>query len=263
MKRLLKKLLPAVLGMTMLFSITAYAQINEDARNAYEQMQAKSASTSEGNTYCHFVLQMQADGETMDMAVDMNMLYKNLTQPDQLQMLVQYIFSADGQQMPMTMWVRDGYAYMEAGGMKQKTRMDMTDALNMAADPSYLSGSIDTFTDLSLKVEGDKYRLSYKMDGAKLNAFIQELLNSMGMGDLFTSTGITMTMHDVTGDYVLNQDFTYDTATLSMGLDLSAEGETLSLRLNGHMEDLNPGQPVEILYPDFSEYVDTAALDAA
>lgn len=259
MKKTLRRLLPITLGMAMLFSTTAFAATTEEAKNVYAQMQAKSQSIADGNTYCHMDLSMAADGESMDMALDMNMLYKNINQPEKMEMMCQYSISSEGAQMPMMLWYKDGYYYTQFMDQKMKTKTDVVSAMNAAMDPLQLAKSVDYFSDLDVKVEGDKYILSYKMDDTKINDMITQVFSQMGLGSL-TSSGMALNIHDITGDYTINSDFSYEKATISMVMDMTAQGSTLSMNLKGDISQLNPGQPVEIMFPDFSGYeeVDTA-----
>ncbi|MEG1576746.1 MAG: hypothetical protein RR366_08155, partial [Clostridium sp.] len=53
MKRLFSRLLPAVAGMMLFSSITAFAQLNAEDKAIYDQMTAKSNAMSDANLYYH------------------------------------------------------------------------------------------------------------------------------------------------------------------------------------------------------------------
>lgn len=208
MKRFFSKLLPAVLGMALLSSMTVFAQVSEEAKAVYDQVTTKSESMDESNMYMHMNMKMSDGTETINMTMDMNMLFKNMTKPEQMQYISQNIITMDGLQMPSLSWYSDGYSYSEAGGQKTKVKMDMTEAMNAAASSTTaLNTSVDFFSDLSLKTEGDTRVLSYTMDSAKTNEYIKQVFSQMGFDSLLS--GMQFNVRDIKGDYTLTPDNNY------------------------------------------------------
>lgn len=257
MKKMFSRLLPAVLGMMVLSATPAFAQVNADAKAVYEDMAAKSMLMSDANMYLHMNMIMGDGTQTMNMAADMNMLFNNMNQPDKMQFLCQNVFTIEGQQMNSLMWYKDGYTYMEAAGEKIKTKTDMQSSMQTALDLNNTLGmSTDLFSDLYLSTEGETRYLNYKFDDAKMNALMTQMFDSMGFGSLLSSTGMQMRIYDVKGSYILTPDNLYSAATISMSMDVTAQGETLSVIVAGNINMLNMGQPVQIAFPDPAGYVE-------
>ena len=257
MKKLFSRLLPAVLGMVMLSATPAFAQVNEDAKAVYEDMAAKSMLMSDSNMYLHMNMVMSDGTQTMNMAMDMNMLIKNMNQPDKMQFMCQNIFNIEGQQMNSLMWYKDGYSYMDAYGRKVKAKTDMQSTMTAALGLNNIMGSsTDLFSDLYLTTEGDIRYLNYKFDDAKMNDLMTQIFNYAGLGDMFSGSGMEMKIHDVKGSYILTPDNLYTDATISMAMDVTAYGETLSVIVAGNISMLNIGQPVQIAFPDPAGYVE-------
>lgn len=255
MKRFFSKLLPAVLGMALLSSVTVFAQVSEDAKAVYEQVMAKSESMDESNMYMHMNMNMSDGTDTINMTMDMNMLFKNMTKPEQMQYLSQAIMTMDGQQMSLLSWYSDGYSYSESGGQKVKVKMDMAGAMDAAnASTAALNTSVDFFSDLSIKTVGDTRVLSYTMDNAKINEYIKQVFSQMGFDTLFA--GMQFNVRDIKGDYTLAPDNTYTYATISMTMDAAMEGESITATVDGQIAILNPGQPIELSLPSPADYTE-------
>lgn len=262
MKRFFSRLLPTVLGLALLTSITAFAQTSEEARTAYEQLLAKSQSMSDMNMYMRMDM-MASDGtDTINMAMDMNILAKNSNQPDQFQFLGKTTMSLAGVQVDTTSWYKDGYIYSEAAGQKVKMKMDMTEAMNSTmASANMMNLDPALYSEMSLRTEGETRILSYTMDSAKVNEYIKQLLTQMGFDELFS--GMEYNVRAVKGDYTLAPDNSYTHSNMYMYMDMSMDGETIAAAVNTQIELINPGQPIEIQFPDPAGYADLYAQPAA
>lgn len=264
MKKLLSKLVPAVLGIMMMSSITAFAEVNPDAKAVYDNMEAKSSAMTDANMFAHFYMIMMADGERADMSMDMSVLCKNMNQPDKVEFLSQVKILVENQPLEATLWYKDGYSYTDMMGQKLKTQNDLSSFMSTNMGLAGTMGSTsDLFSDLTLTTDGQNRILNYKMDDAKMNAFTQTVFQMAGMGDLFSSSGIQMTLRDIQGTYVLTPDNLYSTATITMAMDMTVEGETLTVMIAGNMNFADPGQPVVLNLPDPAGYQDISAYSPA
>lgn len=255
MKRFFSKLLPVVLGMALLSSTTVFAETSAEAKAVYDEVNAKSQTMSDGNMFMHMNMMMSDGSDTVNMAMDMNILYKNMNQPEQLQLMSKNNIFFNGMPMESLMWYSDGYSYTEAAGQKIRMKMDVTDAVNAAlASSTALSTPTDYFSNITLSTVGDQRILSYTMDSAKMNAYIKQVFSQLGLDSLIE--GITINVRDVRGDYTLTPDNYYTHSNIYMYMDMSYEGETVSMAMDGQIEMINPGQPVEIVLPDPAGYAD-------
>lgn len=260
MKHAILKFFTALFCMTMCFSFISLAGQDADAKAAYEQLMKKSNETNDGNYYYHMNAAMSDGTEVLYMTMDMNMLFENMTLPSQMKYLSKTVVNFGGQSIPVVTWYDNGYCYTESMGSKIKMPMDLASAMASAKNVStMMDQSSDLFSDLTLRTEGNKQILSYTMDDTKLDSAFAEIFNTMGLSSMTGANGLTMKIHDVNGEYVLNADGSYDSATINMMMDLSAEGDTLYMNLIGNIDNINPGQPVHIVLPDAGDYQEIPA----
>lgn len=253
MKRYLTRLLSTVLTLMLLCCSTAFAAVDADAKAAYDSLNAVSNNIADANFYYHIYMDMTDGSDTLNMDMEMNMLCKNMNQPENLQYLCNAIVSFQDMKMNMLTWYKDGYSYTDTMGSKYKTAMPLQQAMESATTgAALLNSSPDLFTDLTMRTEGDKRILSYKMDSAALNTYIQQVFNAAGMASLFSNLKITVS--NITGEYVLTPDNFFSNATIGMTLEMSMDGETVTSQIYGVIELLNPGQPVEIAFPSSDGY---------
>lgn len=262
MKRLFSRLLPAVAGMMLFSSITAFAQLNAEDKAIYDQMTAKSNAMSDANLYYHTNMTMSDGTNTMAMTMDMNALFKNMNHPEQLQFLNKSIMTTDGQSMASVSWYKDGYTYSEVAGEKTKVKTNMADAMKAAMGAaSSLNTPSNFLSSISIKTEGDKRILYYTMDSAKMNGYMKQTFTQMGVSGLLD--GMTIKVHDVKGSYTLTPDNFFSNAKIIMTMDMSVKDEKLTINMDGDVEILNPGQPVEIVLPDSAGYKDIKDITSA
>lgn len=257
MKRFIKKLLPVLVGMLALSASTAFAQTTQEAKDVYAQLEAKSQAITDGNIYFQFNMTATDGQESLNMAYAMNALYKNMLNPNEMKLLSKNIIWIEDMEMPFTIWYADGYSYTDMMGEKMKTKVDMGQTMTQALAFSQTFGSsADLMTDLSLRTEEGNRILSYVMDDSKMNAYIQQIFSQAGLTQMLG--GMEIKVRDINGAYILTDDNYYSFATLNMAMDFSMDGETLTIYLNGFMNNLNPGQPVEFDLPSAEGYTDIA-----
>lgn len=152
-----KKIIGIVLAMIMACAAAfALAGCGDDVdpvelfKKASDNLSAASDFSFDGK----LGMNMKAEGQEMTMSVDMDGQYIKSTTDDPLdmQMKMHMLMNMFGQKTEMTMYVKDGYSYMDDGTNKIKTK--------------FTKDSAEQFTKfMDTKFEMDKYVTESSMDG--------------------------------------------------------------------------------------------------
>ncbi|MCB7317371.1 DUF6612 family protein [Lacrimispora sp. 210928-DFI.3.58] len=267
MKRL-KGFLAAVLSAALLCPATAYAAPSQEALALYKEIEAEQAAMTDMNAFYDFNVHMsgsmlEAQGP-MDMRIEMNVMMNHITEPGALgYMAYTRITQPGNQQSTSAMYYQNGYCYIEAGGMKIKYPMALEQMMQQTiASSKAFQMPGDLMEDMSLRMEGENRVLSYKIQDDKMNDYIQMVLGSTGLSGMMGD--MTISLGNVEGEYVVNPAGQCVKMRLKMDLDMTANGQSLSMTIDGDIGIANPGEPVEIPYPDLTQYqeLSTEALTA-
>lgn len=231
-----------------------------DAWTVYNEMAARTAGMSDMNAYLDMSINMSAGMETLAMRLEMNMRANHMTDPNLMKFLVYMRAAVDDEQMTMSVYYEDGYAYIDMGGIRIKGPLDMAAALETAMKTSNMfdhSQNTDLIKDLSLRAEGEYRVLTYTMDDAKMNAYMRQVWEMMG---LYLYQDMDINIHDIKGAYIVNQEGYYVKATIQMNMDLTVEGETVRTVITGDIGIDKPGESVEVTpVVPLSEFTDLYA----
>lgn len=261
----MKRLLALTISALLLCPMTSFAAQTEEAKAVYQEMMAKEQTVNDINAYYDMALNMTDGTDSVDMRLEMNARMKNIQNPSQLQYSI-FARMTIPEEAPVefSMYYADGYYYVDMLGQKMKTPMALDEAMEAAQSSSNLMGasSLDMFTDLSLRTEGENRILSYTMDDAKLNEMMNTILNMSGLNSLTSSgegpgsTGLSFTIKNIHGEYIINPEGYYTKMTMAMDMAMAMAGESLNMAVTADIGIADPGQPVEISVPNLSEFVE-------
>lgn len=265
--RFMKRLLAVVLGAALLCPMTAYAAQSEEALALYNQVQEKSKTTTDMNAFYDFKIKLggsmleNAGVSLSDMRLEMNIKMNHLTEPSLLRYMA-YCRMTDpqGSQMTYSMYYLDGYVYMDMLGQKIKMPMAMGDMLQQSmASSSAFDISADVVKDMNLWNEGENKVIGFTIDDSKMNEFIQTVLSSTGMSGMLDGTNVSL--HNVSGEYVVNPNGDLIKMRLKMDMNMTMDGETITMTMDGDVGIADPGQPVDVPLPNIAEYTDITAVE--
>lgn len=266
----LRRLAAVTLSMVMALTMTAYAN-DADAVAVYQEMEAKSKEQTDTDAYLDFNVGLSSGGEHIGARLEMNMKANNMTTPEQMRMNMYMRLSLtdvstsggaagpgestssedlEGSQITGNIYYADGMYYMDILGQKTKVPVPLND---MMAGVEQMSGSIsslDYIQNLKLRTEGEDRILSYTMDASKMNGLLQQVIASMQT----MTGGASISYRDISGEYVVNPEGYCTKTRMKMSMDMTIEGETLTITMDGDVGYANPGQPVEITAPNLAEY---------
>jgi hypothetical protein len=166
-----------------------------------------------------------------------------------------------GQNIDLSMYYENGYYYMNSMGQKIKYAMDLDEMMKQIKQ-STESASVDSsyLKDITAKEDGDNKVLTFTVDAAKMDAYVKDLMSQVGTD----MEGVTYTIKEAKGEATVNKDGYFSSQKISMSLDMTSQGETVSMVMDTDSTYNNPGQTVEVAAPDLEGYteVDPSTMQA-
>ena len=245
--RKVKRFAAIVLTAALLSPTTAYAGNVEDAKALYEQVTEKQKSVTDMNAYYDYQIHLSGSAlegveDLSNMRLEMNVRMNHLTDMGNLQYSSYSRATVPGQEpMISTMYYKDGTCYMETAGTKIKYPMDLT---QMAEQ-------------ISSQTEGEDQVIGFVIQGSKMTDYMDQLFGSLGMGSaLLSESGITMRFSDIPCEYVVDPNGDCIKMRMKMNMEMGVEGKNIAIDMDGDVGIADPGSPVEINFPNLSEYKD-------
>ena len=163
--------------------------------------------------------------------------------------------------MISTMYYKDGTCYMETAGTKIKYPMDLTQMAEQISSQTMMLASgqaqEDLMTDFRLWTEGEDQVIGFVIQGSKMTDYMDQLFGSLGMGSaLLSESGITLKFSDITCEYVVDPNGDCIKMRMKMNMEMGVEGKNIAIDMDGDVGIADPGSPVEINFPNLSEYKD-------
>ena len=246
--KLMKRLAAVVLGVALLCPMTAYAAQSQEALELYKAVEARNQNMTDMNAFYDFKMKMSGslfenEGiDPVDMRLEMNMKMNHIQDPSQMRYMA-YCRMTVPESEPITysMYYLDGYIYMDMLGQKVKYPVAMGDMMNQAlASSKAFDVPEDLVGDFSLWDEGENKVIGYTINDAMLD-------------------GLDMKLHNIRGEYVVNPAGDCIKMRLKMDMDMTMQGETFSVNLDGDVGIADPGQPVDVPVPNPAEYTEMQA----
>lgn len=254
----LKGLAAATLSLVMLCSAPAYAN-EADAAAVYQEMEAKAKELTDINAYYDFRIDVSDGTETTGGRLEMNMKANNMTDPENLKCHMYMRLTMDGADGALpavitgSIYMMDEMYYLDLLGQKVKYEMPVSDIINnVQATMGTMDTSLDYMENLALYTEGEDRVVSYTMNEGAMNDLLRNVLTMTGMPGGQAGTGITY--RDVSGEYVINNDGYYTKARTKMTMDMTVGGDKVTVRLDGDVGVVDPGQSVSVPEPNPAEY---------
>ena len=253
----MKKVCAFLLTAAMVLSMTGCGS-KQDPKEVYDAAMKKSQELTSMEMDYEMDMVMNQGGEKIDISTSMNMKMDGLD-TENMRYLAKGTTTTMGQTIDTAMYYADGYYYMEAMGQKIKYAMDL-DKMVEQIKSSTGGGSMDSsyLKDIQVKKDGDNQILTYTADASKMDAYVQEVFGAMG--DIGSQLeGFTYTIKGVGGESVINKDGYVISGTVKMVMDMTMEGETISMESDTKIVYHNPGQAVEVAEPSLDGYTEVDA----
>lgn len=252
----LRRTAAVILAMVMVFSMAACGK-KQDPKEVFNAMVEKNASLTSMDTTSNMVMTMKQGEETLDMTMEIAMKVSGMD-GEGLKYLAETTTSVAGESMDISMFYTDGYYYMDMLGQKMKYPMDLDTILKTVKQSSQSTMiTSDMMKEITLEQDGDNTVISYTADPEKAKAYTDSLMGQMG--SLTGGEDAVPTIKALSGTYTVNKDGYYTDAAIKADMDLTVQGETVSVTLDMTMKMNNPGQEVTVELPDTADYVEIQA----
>lgn len=267
-----KRLAAAVIGMMMVCSVPAYAN-EADAVAVYQEMEEKTRSMSDIDAYYDFKVNMSYGEEHVDGRVEMNVKANQMNDPENLKFNAYMRLTMDlgsntaggegpgaaaayDTSMAVTgnIYYADNMYYMDMLGSKLKMAMPLSEMMTSMQSVQSLSHySLDLMENMTLRTDGDIRIISFTMNQEKMDEMMNQVMAAAAVPTLAES-GTSIRFRDISGEYEINPEGYYIKSREKITMDMTVEGETITIVLDGDVGIANPGQPVSFPVPNPAEY---------
>ena len=248
MKKVLSVFLIVLLFTSGCVKEKTHQEIYTEATEKMSQL--KSSDISATMTFV-----MEAMGEKMTMAVDMDMKTimggTNPQMESSMNMEMPEIGALD-----VVMYYTDGYMYAETMGVKYKMAVPVEEA--MASTVSLPDTGAELLKELTAeKTEAGKV-LKFRADSAAMSEYMNKMMSVSSVEGM--TTGLEYELGDVTGSYTVNEEGYITEMNLTCQMNVDMMGEVVTADMQVQLIYNNPGQDVVIQFPDFTGYEDYTDL---
>lgn len=231
------------------------ANTGNSAVDVYLAAQAKNRELTSMESNAHYLINMSADGISMDMGMDLNFKMKNLDDPANIQFLAAGNMNALGSNMPVSMFYKDGKYYMDLQGMKMVQSMPLEEAVADVMSNTEQT-DITMMSDIQMRTEGENTIISYTVDRDGMN----DLLSLSA--DTYEQSGFSVNynVRSAYGEAVINKDGHYVREKVVIDMDFTisdaatGEASSVTYKMDLTMDIVNPGQPVDFELPSTEGY---------
>lgn len=244
----MKKCLTVMLTAAMVLSLAACGGggSSKDAKTIYDEASKKTAELTSMDMTSVINMDMKQGEESINMKMDMDMKIADMNNEKMR-------YSATGtttmmdQNMEMSMYYENGYYYIDSMGQKIKYAMDLTAMMEQVKQTTEGANvQSDYLKDIKSKKDGDNQVLTFTVDAAKMDSYVQDIMGDMGTN----MEGVTYSIKEASGEAVVNKDGYFTSAKMKMTLEMTMNGETVSMAMDVDSIYNNIGQAVEVTAPD-------------
>ena len=251
----MKKIYALLVAVMLMVSMTACSK-GGDVKADLDKIQQASAKSTEQNAMdakVSMVMKAEADGETIEIPITMDMKMKALdTAP---QMYIAMNMEAEGESIDIAYFNDEEYLYMEVMGIMMKCPLPE----GYFDSENFMGNTAEDLADTSVD-GGTKYTIAFKDD--QLSKILQDEDGALSeFADLAGTDMSGVTVDDITETVVVNNDgyMTQLAMTFKMAVKSGSESGTMDISMT--LDVNNPGQDVTITLPDTSSAIEVTAED--
>lgn len=253
MKKLIRTTAVA-LSTIMLFTMVGCAK-KEDPKAVFDNAIKKNSELTAMDMDMKTNMTLTQGEQNLEMALQVNMKVDKLN-TEEMVFVMDMATEMAGQKIDVSTFYTDGYCYTETAGQKMKTAMALDEIMETVKQSTETTSmTSEEMKDISIKEDGDNRIITFTADAEKMDSYVQEMLSSMG-GMASGMDGVEMTFKEANGEYTINKDGYYTAMKMHMSIDMTMQGETVSMVMDVEGTINNPGQPVEITLPSTDGYTE-------
>lgn len=256
----MKKCLALLLSAAMVLSLAGCGG-GKDARTIYDEASKKTSELKEMDIETTSAMTMTQGAETMDLSTTMDIQITGVNTED-MKYLASGKTSMAGQDIDMMMYYEDGYYYMETMGQKFKYAMDLNQLMEQVKQNTESTNMQSSYMkEIKAKKDGENQILTFTADAEKMDTYVQDVMSSMG-GAVAGVEDIDYKIKSASGEAVVNKEGYFTSVNIKMSMDMTVQGQTVSVEMDTDSVYRNPGQAVTLQAPDLEGYqeVDPAVM---
>ncbi|WP_124067880.1 DUF6612 family protein [Clostridium sp. E02] len=247
----MKKYIMILMAVVTALSVTA-CKGPKDPKLIYDDALKKTSELSDIEADSLTNLTMSQGEEKSEIKMDLKLKMTDVNS-DAMKYLAEGTTSVMGQDLAISMYYENGYYYTDTMGQKIKYAMDIEELMKKVRQ-SVDGGNMDSsyMSDLSNKKDGDNYVFTYTLDGDKLSTYVNNLISQLGT----EVEGISYDIKDASGEATINKEGYFSKQKMKMTMDMTVQGETISMIIDSDINYVNPGQSLEITAPNLDGYTE-------
>ena len=237
-----------------LFAAGCSSSKETDPKKVLAAAQNKTGALTSRDLTMRMDMNIQAAGESLAVGVDMDC--QSAGSEDNAQMAASATVQALGMEIPMEVYYKDGWMYLNILNQKLKQETSLENVQNtVPSSAQSLALPEDAYKEISMETSGSDQIVSFTADGTKMTELVHTLLSSLQsqLGD-----DAAYSIQDASGTVTVNSDgyITEETLRIPMSINGLAAGD-VDAELTCTMTNHNPGEDVTIEFPDFSDYTES------
>ena len=218
---------------------------------AYEKINSLSGMDAEMT----MDIAMTAEGETMDLGMDVDLLMEKPNSED-MKMSMGMKMEMLGIGIDVQAYYSDGYYLMDMMGQKIKYQMPMEDAMDQSAMMQEVA--VEALSEITMTEEDGLRILTFSVDPEKLMGdFMEGYMADMGLGN----TSENLEYKTFQGVMKVNEEGYPVDITMELAYTTKTEGILMDCEATITVIYNDPGQPVTVEIPDMSEYIEVDPED--
>ena len=264
----MKKMYALLLAVILIVSMTACTTGGGDVKADLDKIQQASTKSTEQNALdakVSMTMKMDADGETMEIPITMDMKMKALdTAP---QMYITMNMEAEGEPIDIAYFNDEEYLYMEVMGIMMKCPMpegyfNSENFMGNTAEDLANTSNLTEELVKSVKTEsvdgGTKYTITFKED--QLSKILQDENGALSEFASLANTDLSgVTVDDIAESVSVNKDGYMTQLAMTFKMTVKSGSESGKMDVAMTLDVNNPGQDVTITLPDTSGAVEVTA----
>lgn len=216
-----------------------------DPQEVYEMAVRKNAGLTDMDVTMGTEMRLKLGEETAEINMDAHMLMAGYNTSD-LKYQIESKTNLLGQTVDSTMFYKDGFYYMKAGGQKIKYAYDLEKMAELVQNNQMEMISEDAMSELTVKKEGENTRLNFTGNPEKMTQYTGKLLEGMQS----VMKGLEYTIDKASGSYLINPDGYYIESAVDMDMSMKIDGNPVSVNARITSQVNRPGEKVTIQFPD-------------
>jgi hypothetical protein len=243
--------------LTLFAAVGCAKQQNQDPVARYTAAMQKTNALESSSVTMDLTAKVSAQGMSMDVTgkYDTKVVQKG---EDDFDLAMNIEMGMLGVTMNINTYYTDGYAYVDAMGQKVKSEMDIKEALQqMNSSGQLFQLKPEDFSEFKAEQIGGDEVYTFKADPEKMkdlvNKMLSQMSSSMGEGADEDLTA-DMEIKEFSGKATVNSQGYLSKMEVNMNLEMDVEGQTAGTDVSITATYNQPGEKVEITFPDFSDY---------